>query len=158
MKCIIAFSALLPSLVFAGGDYVSGKVSDFTGNDGEYSFTFAAERTLVGLEACSVLKVHVTHKRVPWLSWLPFVHSSHPTQEQTNMAAVVLKQAAEAGHPALFGYLGDGLIASGAPCTFRSHGLLLDDNEGKELVLSFYDRTGASAHTMFQRTLEDSRS
>ena len=141
MKWIFVFSGLLPSLVFAGGDYVPGKISDFTGNDGEYSFTFAAERTLVGLEACPLLKVHVTYARVPWLSWLPFVHSSHPTREQTNMAAAVLKQAAEAGRPALFGYLGGGLIASGEPCTFKSNGLLLDRDAGKEFVLSFYDRT-----------------
>jgi len=39
-------SLLLPSLALAGGDYVSGTVSDFSGKDGIYSFTFVAEQPL----------------------------------------------------------------------------------------------------------------
>jgi hypothetical protein len=52
----------------------------------------------------------------------------------------VLKHAADAGVPALFGYLGGGLIASGAPCTFKSKGLLLEHDAGNEFVLSFHDQ------------------
>jgi hypothetical protein len=124
----------------AGGDYVSGKVSGFTGSGGDYSFMFAADRTLVGFEACRVFKIQVTYQRVPWFSWLPFVHTNHPTREQTNVAAAALKQAAETDRPALFGYLGSGLVASGVPCTFKSKGLSLNHDSGNEFVLSFHDQ------------------
>lgn len=140
MKCVGAMIALLPSLALAGGDYVSGKVSSFSGNDGTYTFTFVAKKTLVGLEQCQSLTVNVEYGRVPWYSWLPFVHTNHPTKAQTESAASLLQTAHRASQPILFGYLGYGLVPSRVPCTFKSKGLAVESDRGREFVLSYHDQ------------------
>jgi len=134
-------SLLLPSLALAGGDYVSGTVSDFSGKDGIYSFTFVAEQPLVGLEQCQSLRVSVEYGHVPWYSWLPFAHSSHPTKAQTESAASLLQAAHRTLQPILFGYLGNGLVPSSTPCTFKSKGLAIESDRGREFVLSYHDQT-----------------
>ena len=140
-RVTVVVALLLPSLAVAGGDYVSGKVSEFSGKDGVYAFTFVAERTLAGLEQCQSLKVRVEYGRVPWYSWLPFVHTNHPTKAQTDSAAFLLQSAHQTLEPILFGYLGSGLVPSTAPCTFKSKGLAVERDRGNEFVLSFHNPT-----------------
>lgn len=140
MKCIGALIALLPSLALAGGDYVSGRISSFSGEDGVYAFTFEAEQTLVGLEQCRSLKVNVEYALVPWYSWLPFVHTNHPTKAQTESAGSFLQAAYRTSRPILFGYLGYGLVPSSAPCAFKSKGLAIENDRGREFVLSYHDQ------------------
>jgi hypothetical protein len=134
-------SLVLPSLALAGGDYVSGTVSAFSRKDGIFSFTFVAARTLVGLEQCQSLRVSVEYGRVPWYSWLPFVDSGHPTKAQTESAASLLQAAHRTSQPILFGYLGHGLVPSSAPCTFKSKGLAIESDRGRQFVLSYHDQT-----------------
>jgi len=140
MKCVGALIALLPVLALAGGDYASGKVRSFSGKDGVFTFTFVTEQRLVGLEQCQSLTVNVEYGRVPWYSWLPFVHTNHPTKAQTESAASLLQDAHRASKPVLFGYLGYGLIPSSAPCTFKSKGLAIEHDSGHEFVLSYHDQ------------------
>jgi hypothetical protein len=140
MKCVGVLIALLPSLALAGGDYVSGRISRFSGKDGDYTFTFVADQALVGLEQCQSLQVNVEYGRVPWYSWLPFVHTNHPTKAQTESAASVLQAAHRTSRPILFGYLGYGLVLSSAPCTFKSKGLAIENDRGHEFVLSYHDQ------------------
>ena len=140
MKCIGALIALLPSLAFAGGDYVSGRVSSFSGADGAYNFTFVSDQSLVGLEQCKTLTVNVEYERVPWYSWLPFIHTNHPTESQTESAASLLQAAHRTSQPILFGYLGYGLVPANAPCTFKSKGLAIENDSGHEFVLSYHDQ------------------
>lgn len=45
----------------------------------------------------------VKYERVPWSSWLPFVHSSYPLKRETELAVVFLKLARETNQSVLFG-------------------------------------------------------
>jgi hypothetical protein len=123
MRRVGVLVLLVPALAFAGGDYVPGKVTNFSGEDGIYSFTFAADGELVGPEACQMLKVNVEYAHVRWYSWMPFIRTSHPTKKQTELAAAVLREADQKSKSILFGYLG----------------LALERDADREFVLSFHD-------------------
>ena len=141
MKLIAASFLLVPFAAAAGGDYASGKVADFSGQNGSYAFTFKGDRPLVGMNKCPSLKVLVEYQRVPWFSWLPFIESGHPTEEETDKAAKMLQAAEQGSNAVSFGYMGNGLVPSGEPCTFKSKGLSIKQDAGKEFVLSFHDQT-----------------
>ncbi len=130
---------LLSNVAVAGGDAVPGRVTSFSGADGSYRFHFVQTDNRAELvKGCKELDVQVSYERVPWFSWLPFVHSSHPTREETDAAASYLLSASREKREVYFGYLGNGLAPTGAPCSFLSRGLSL---HGKEpiIVLSFHD-------------------
>jgi hypothetical protein len=137
LRRVCTLVLLVPGAALAGGDYVPGRVANFSGDDGSYAFTFAADRELV--QGCQTLEVRVRYSRVPWYSWLPFVHTSHPTKDQTDLAAAMLRQAAQTSRSVLFGYVGYGLVPSGERCTFVSRGLVLERDGDFEVVLSFHD-------------------
>jgi hypothetical protein len=140
MRNLVALFLSLPALANAGGDYVSGKVRGFSGDDGEYSFTFAPDGRLVGFEGCQSFTVNVTYERVPWYSWLPFMHTNHPSKAQTKFAAELLRKAEQSSEPILFGYLGYGLVPSTGHCTFKSKGLALEHDADREFVISYHDQ------------------
>ena len=128
----------------AGGDFVSGHVASFHGGDTNFTFVFVASspaRPLV--EQCTVMEVSVEYARVPWYSWLPFVHSGHPSKEQT-VAAVRYLSAAHGSHDVIrLGYMGYGLVPTETACSFRSRGLAIEhvDADGHVVVLSYHDQT-----------------
>lgn len=139
MKHLALTLAVVPVLAFAGGDFTSGKITSFSGGNGHYKFTFDADKPLVGFEQCKALKIEVVYARVPWYSWLPYVHSSHPTKNQTAQAATLLEVAHRESTPVLFGYMGSGLIPSGARCEFNSKGLSVEGEGETQFVLSYHD-------------------
>ena len=136
MKRTLAAALLLFSAVLAraGGDYVEGLVTTFSGSEGVYSFHFAqselARPALVGID-CREFDVSVRYPPTPWYSWLPWVQPFYPTLKDTTIAADYLKQAADKRHPINFGYMGSGLVPSGPPCHFESHGLELSVEPGR---------------------------
>jgi hypothetical protein len=140
MKALLVISSfLVASSALAGGNSVLGRVSAFTGERGTYSFRF--EQTAKGyelLKGCPVFDVEVHFKRVPWHSWLPFVEPSHPTFEQTEVAAKFLQRSELEGRSVNFGYMGGGLIASDKPCRFHSKGLVLWE-DGTPTVVAFHN-------------------
>lgn len=130
---------LFSSAGLAGGDYFLGKVIAFAGENGNYTFRFAQSGPGRDFwNGCKELTVRVHYQRVPWFSWLPFVYSSHPTKQQTEIAALFLQGASRAGQEVYFGYLGYGLVPNGA-CAFSSRGLRLDQDNGKPVVFSYHD-------------------
>lgn len=138
MRRIYLFAALLVAFrpAIAGGDFVYGYVTEFSSSAGTYAFTFKqseAKPRAPLIQQCVELKVSVAYQRVPWYSWLPFIHSSHPSREQTIAAAAVLQEASNKKHEVAFGFMGYGLMPSGSSCAFLSKGLLFDDG----VILSF---------------------
>ncbi len=132
--------SVVSTVALAGGDYVLGKVTSFSGEGGNYSFHFI--QTDGGKELmsrCREFDVQVNHVRVPWYSWLPFVQTSHPSKEKTNEAASFLLKAHQENRQVLFGYMGYGLVPSSAPCSFLSRGILLEAEKEKSFVLSFHN-------------------
>ncbi len=116
---------LMPNVAVAGGDAVPGKVSSVSGADGNYQFHFVQTANRAELiSGCKELDVKVSYERVPWFSWLPFVHSSHPTREKTDEAASYLLNASRENRDIYLGYMGSGLIPAGTPCSFLSRGCL----------------------------------
>lgn len=134
-----AFAALLIALSFhasAGGDYVSGRVTQFSISADTYLFEFEqakGEDELI--KGCKTFKVHVHYEHVPWYSWLPFVDSAHPTWENTKEALKYLRDSSRVGHLIYFGYMGSGLVHTAEQCVFDSKGLEI--NHG--VVISYHD-------------------
>ena len=94
------------------------------------------------------MRVSVVYAPDPWYrvlwTWVtpkasrPSRH--FPTREQTIEAAEILRAADRAGRPVNFGYMGSsGLMPSDVPCTFRSKGLELLDQDDAKLVLSYFN-------------------
>ncbi len=134
------FSFLFYGLAVAGGDSVLGKVGNFSGEDGNYSFSFIqTDEHSPLMPGCRQLEVTVEYGRVPWYSWLPFVETSHPSLEETDEAAFFLLEAQREGREVHFGYMGGGLIPVDKPCFFVSKGLLLYPPDKKDQVISFHD-------------------
>lgn len=136
-RLLAVWLAVLPAPALAGGDFVRGVVTDFSGADGNYAFTFTqTERKdwlLIG--NCTAIKVQVRYQRIHWADWLPFTASAHPTRQHTVQAGAILADAAQQRKPIAFGYLGRGLVATQAACTFTSKGLRLQDGN---VVLAFH--------------------
>jgi len=130
---------MLSGLALAGGDSVRGKVSNFSGKDGNYSFRFTLTDRRSELLACREFEVRVRYERVPWYSWLPFVYTTHPAKEETTEAASFLLNAQRQNREINFGYMGGGLIPTDRLCSFVSRGLSIYSSDKKNLVLSFYD-------------------
>ena len=123
----------------AGGDFVKGRIANFVGTDGDYAFHFEQIEARPELEVgCRAFVVSVRYARVPWYSWLPFIHTHHPTREQTIAAAAFLADASQRHALVNFGYMGSGLVPTGEKCSFRTKGLRLE-KEGKEAIVLAYD-------------------
>ncbi|MBI3565072.1 MAG: hypothetical protein HY079_07750 [Elusimicrobia bacterium] len=134
----------LAAPAFAGGDYVAGRITTFSGKAGHYKMHFVqTAKTEALLRGCPEFDVSIDFKRVPAL---PLGQSSNPSQKQTIAAAEYLQKAQTSGREINFGYMGSGLIPTGKTCSFSSFGLMLmDDREKgkektKEFVLAFHDQ------------------
>ncbi|MCE0556987.1 hypothetical protein [Motilimonas sp. E26] len=130
---------LFPTLCFAGGDYSEVNIKEFESSVASADFTieFVNERKFY--ESCDTLKVHLKYERVPWYSWLPFVHSSHPTSSDTQKSVAYLEAAFADDETVNFGYMGYGLKQSDKPCEFISKGLRLDGIDEFHYIMSFHD-------------------
>lgn len=127
---------VVSNIAVAGGDYAIGKITSFSGENGNYLFRFVqTDNRAELLRGCREFEVKVTYKRVPWFSWLPFVHTSHPTREGTIKAALFLMNANQSNREVGFGYMGYGLVPADTPCSFLSLGLSLESG----YVLSFHN-------------------
>ncbi len=135
IACLILLF-LGPKLVFAGGDYVLGRVLSFSGDAGKYNLTFSQTNinTRPLIKGCYEFKAIVKYENVPWYSWLPFIRSTHPTKDQTIIAASLLLDAFEKNQEIGFGYMGGGLMPTAEKCTFVSKGLI---REFDNVILSF---------------------
>lgn len=138
---IVAILFVVSSAALAGGDYALGKVSNFTGEDGNYSFRFTqTDGRAELLQGCREFDVRINYGRVPWYSWLPFVHTSHPTEEKTKEAVSFLRKANLENRAVYFGYMGYGLVPTGGgSCSFLSRGMSLEREKEKSFVLSFHN-------------------
>lgn len=128
--------AILPAPALAGGDHVRGVVTDFSGADGNYAFTFTQKerKDWLLIPNCPTFKMQVRYQRIHWSDWLPFTNSTHPTRKQTLQAGVFLAEAAQQRKSIGFGFLGRGLVATQTACSFISKGLLQDG----DVVIGFY--------------------
>ncbi|MBU1308942.1 MAG: hypothetical protein KKE30_05350 [Gammaproteobacteria bacterium] len=130
---------LFPTLCFAGGDYSEVNIKEFKGGESSADFTIEFLNDRKFDESCDVIKVQLKYMRVPWYSWLPFVHSSHPTSTDTQKSVAYLKSAFENNETVNFGYIGYGLKASDKSCEFISKGLRLDGIDDFHYIMSFHD-------------------
>lgn len=143
MRAIIfIFFCFISSSALAGGDYVLGKIVNFSRVGDSYFFTFVqSDGGKELLTGCRKFNVSVTYERVPWFSWLPVVHSAHPTKQKTEEAAHYLRSSSQSGQEIYFGYMGYGLVLKDTPCSFKSRGLENVQHDGKQLVLSYHELT-----------------
>jgi hypothetical protein len=124
---------------WAGGTSVLGKVSAFSGERGHYTLRFEqTETTSELIPGCPTLDVEISYARVPSYSWLPWIETAHPTLQQTEVAAEYLRKANKEGRVVGFGFMGSGLIPTGAHCHFRSKGLQLFEDRVPS-VLAFHN-------------------
>lgn len=136
LGCLTLF--LFSGIALAGGDFVRGKLTGFSGESGNYSLTFEQSELSHELKpGCRVLHVEVSYEQVPRFSWLPFVHTRHPTKMQTDHAAEFLLAAYKEQNEIQFGYMGGGLVPTEHACSFSSKGLMLEEGG---FVLSYSDR------------------
>lgn len=141
---IISILVVLASNALAGGDYRTGKVTAFSGQNGQYSMHFIQTSTHTLLvPKCSAIDVKITFKRVPWFSWLPFYEGGNPGKGETLKAAELLRAAHQNGREIKFGYMGHGLVGTDKdnPCAFSSWqlGILKDEKDGTDIIMAFHD-------------------
>ncbi|HSB18168.1 MAG TPA: hypothetical protein VLE22_27190 [Bryobacteraceae bacterium] len=138
----LIMAALAAGVAVAGGDYVKGRVSGFSGADGVYTFHFEQSDARPALEdGCPRFTVLVQYGRVPWYSWVPLVKTSHPTRGETDAAAAILAVAERERRLVSFGYTGNGLIPSGGQCTSATKGLRIIKDDSGDVLMAFYDPT-----------------
>ena len=140
MKALALLLTLIPLTAAAGGDAITGTVRTFSGESGSYHFQIVrtSEQELVGYP-CTEFDITVEYQRVPWYSWLPFVHSSHPTEKDTEAAALYLKEAAQSSREVSFGYMGGGLMPTDKPCAYRAKGLELLGGSDPKTVVAYHE-------------------
>jgi hypothetical protein len=139
MRLLAPLLLLFSAAAFAGGDNSSGKISEFSGKDGNFSFQFVETGKIPLVDKCPKFTVRVRYERVPWYSWLPFVETSHPTRKETDEAGEFIRNAFQGGAEIKLGYIGSGLVPDGAKCSFASRGLVLAKEPTGSVVLSFHD-------------------
>jgi len=135
--CLLLSLLAFPAV--AGGDYAQGFVSAFQAKGGAYTFRFTQTEQQALVPGCPSFAVSVLHRRVPWYTWLPFVQSSHPTEQETAAAASFLRAAALQRRLVSFGYMGNGLVGTDSSCSFTANGLKLGKDERTIYVLAFHD-------------------
>ncbi len=117
-----------------------GKVSEYSGDDGNYRIHFKQVRMQGKLTSgCKEFDVAIVHETTPWYAWMPFVETTHPTKEETLEAASFLEAAAKGSREIYFGYVGNGLELRGRACLFSSHGIIKYNDRGRTCILSFFD-------------------
>lgn len=127
-------------MLYAGGDYVLVNVKSFEEQKGIVKIKIKQidDRDSL-MKGCFEFEVAITHKRVPWFSWLPFIESSHPTKKETQTSLDLLQEAYQDKVSINFGYIGYGLAGTEKECSFVSYGLkIIKTDEGKA-VLSFHN-------------------
>ncbi|MEJ2497012.1 MAG: hypothetical protein P8Y43_05980 [Sulfurovaceae bacterium] len=139
MFAITLFIGILSSILYAGGDYVLVDVQSFEEQKGIVKIKIKQidDRDPL-MKGCFEFEVAITHKRVPWFSWLPFMKSSHPTKKENQASLGLLLEAYQDKVPTNFGYMGYGLAGTEKECSFVSYGLKTIKTEEGEAVLSFY--------------------
>lgn len=136
MFLLVLYALMFPTNVMAGGDSVLGKITFYSESNGIYRFGFeekAGNHHLVS--GCNRLEVHLIYKRVPWYSWLPLIHTTHPSRDSTEAALKFIHDSFISQKDINFGYIGNGLVSSDSKCVFDSKGLELDITG----VYSFHD-------------------
>ncbi len=140
---IVGLLLLFSSSARAGGDYWRVKVQDqIAASEPVVLKLLILEKPRGIIAGCSMITIQVEYQKVPSWSWLPFVHTSHPTQEETTKAIGFLNNKFKESIQTFFGYIGGGLFSEEPNgCTFKSKGLRLErtDNDDDDVVLSFFD-------------------
>ena len=139
MKILVAIIIfLILSDSYAGGDYREGKITTFFTENSVTIFTFEqTDKTRVLIKPCEIIKIKLKYGYVPWYSWLPFIESSssHPSKIDNRKGLQYIKNAYENKKIINFGYMGAGLLPIDEMCTFKSRGLLLDN----DYIASFHN-------------------
>ena len=122
--CVLS---LLSDYAHAGGDFSQFKVLTYSEMNDVYHFSLEEKKNSRQLiNGCKNFDVRVNYKRIPWYSWLPFVHTSHPSYDDTIKALNYIKDAFDSNKDVYFGYMGNGLGKTSAACVFDSYGLKID--------------------------------
>lgn len=133
---------LLPTGAWAGGDMAEGYVSQFLGADGHYRFTFTEkpseklERYLLR-SGCPSFQVQIipprktTWQKIGEMLSIKFLYQlpgGHPTPQQTEASAAVLKEAIAQKRLITLGYIGSGLYPDREQsCLFYGTGMEVTD-------------------------------
>jgi hypothetical protein len=116
---------------YAGGDFREGKITTFSTKNSLTIFTFEqTDKRKVLIKPCEIIKIKLKYGYVPWYSWLPFIESSsgHPSKTDNKKGLQHIKNAYENEKIINFGYMGSGLMPTDETCTFKSRGLLLNND------------------------------
>ena len=125
---------------FAGGSHWEGKVTSFERHDDSYSFSIKFSSNEIHLPSgCGMITVNYRYGRVPWYSWLPFIHSSHPSKAQSEEAVDYIEEHFKMKKSIYFGYMGGGLVPLENKCVFKTKGLIKVNIEKIISILAFHD-------------------
>lgn len=135
----LIFILFFPTLCFAGGEYSTVRIIELSGHETRISFSVEFLNSHKFYENCDTITVHLNYKKTPWFSWLPFVHTSHPTAADNQEAVSYLKHVYLNDKTVNFGYMGSGLNSTDQQCVFISKGLRLYKSDNFQYVLSYHD-------------------
>ena len=104
------FFLSFPLATYAGGDSSKAQVLSIVGSHGYYQISVRQIEHLIYDDGCTTYNIRITPPRKTFWDLLGLRQAGdHPTAEQTQAAAAVLKQYAANQHPLEIGYLGGGL-------------------------------------------------
>ena len=122
------FFLSFPLAAYAGGDFSKAQVLSIVGSHGYYRiFVRQIERPIYD-DGCTTYNIRITPPRKTFWDLFGLGRAAHhPTAEQTQAAAAVLKQHAANRQPLKIGYLGGGLYPDPRQkCLYHGTGMMFD--------------------------------
>ncbi|MBU0966323.1 MAG: hypothetical protein KKA54_08080 [Proteobacteria bacterium] len=144
MKAITStflITLIVTSSAFAGGDYWKYKIMAFDEAKGNATITLQAIDKKDTFSNCNEIEIFSKYEHVPWFSWLPFVHTNHPTPKENHQAIDFIKLHYKNDQNIYFGYMGYGLVPTENACEFKSKGLRIEKINNLEIVTSYHNET-----------------
>ena len=125
---ILLFFLSFPLAAYAGGDFSKAQVLSIVGSHGYYRISVRQIERPIYDDGCTTYNIHITPPRKIFWDLLGLGRAAHhPTAEQTQAAAAVLKQHAANRQPLKIGYLGGGLYPDPRQkCLYHGTGMMFD--------------------------------
>ncbi|EIG29867.1 hypothetical protein [Neisseria sicca] len=161
------FFLSFPLATYAGGDSSKAQVLSIVGSHGYYQISVRQIEHLIYDDGCTTYNIRITPPRKTFWDLLGLRQAGdHPTAEQTQAAAAVLKQYAANQHPLEIGYLGGGLypdpqqkcLYHGTGMRFYAPGLFSRTPRRTYGSISLSDQTISPSPPQSKRSSENGRS
>ena len=135
----LLLACFLSGTLTSGGDYGVYKVDSIVENgDISIIYLFVVRKPSSLLDDCERIKLSIDYERVPWFSFLPFVHTNHPSADDTETALNFLHRGMNESSEIYLGYVGSSMLSAGE-CDYLGKGLRVElfGDEKYEAVVVF---------------------